>query len=206
MFNAKIPDIKDLPTSKQLLKSTCVALFVAALLLITTILPAEYGIDPTGIGRLVGLNKMGEIKTSLKSENSSSTSTTSSGVVTKSDVAETHAPVNTAELVREDSVMVTLDSGQAAEIKLSMLKDQSVKYKWFTEGGPVNHDTHGDPLNPPKGFYHGYSKGRMVDIDEGVLIAAFDGKHGWFWRNRTDKKVTVTLKTRGTYSNLLRVF
>jgi len=37
-------------------------------LLILFILPAEYGADPTGIGELLGLKKMGEIKTSLKQD------------------------------------------------------------------------------------------------------------------------------------------
>ncbi|VII91526.1 putative (L31491) ORF2; putative [Pseudomonas sp. FG-3G] len=27
----------------------------------------------------------------------------------------------------------------------------------------------------------------------------FDGKHGWFWRNRADKPVTVTRRTQGDY-------
>ena len=29
----------------------------------------------------------------------------------------------------------------------------------------------------------------------GELVAAFTGNHGWFWRNRTDAPVTVTLRT-----------
>jgi hypothetical protein len=37
-----------------------------------------------------------------------------------------------------------------------------------------------------------------------VLQAAFDGNHGWFWRNRGDGNVTVTLNTRGDYANLKR--
>ena len=58
----------DLPTSRQLVRSTLVALAVAALLLVTVVLPAEYGIDPTGIGRLTGLAEMGEIKSQLAEE------------------------------------------------------------------------------------------------------------------------------------------
>ncbi|HYE50643.1 MAG TPA: hypothetical protein VEB20_13705 [Azospirillaceae bacterium] len=58
----------DLPTARQLVRSTLVALAVAALLLVTVVLPAEYGIDPTGIGRLTGLAEMGEIKSQLAEE------------------------------------------------------------------------------------------------------------------------------------------
>ena len=51
------PSESDLPTSSQLLKSTLFAFIVAGILLLTVILPAEYGVDPTGIGELLGLKK-----------------------------------------------------------------------------------------------------------------------------------------------------
>jgi hypothetical protein len=53
---------------RRLLRSTLIALAVAALLLVTVVLPAEYGIDPTGVGRVLGLTRMGEIKTRLARE------------------------------------------------------------------------------------------------------------------------------------------
>ena len=55
-------------SSRKLLRSTLIALVVAALLLATMVLPAEYGIDPTGAGRVLGLTRMGEIKTRLAKE------------------------------------------------------------------------------------------------------------------------------------------
>ena len=35
-----------------------------------------------------------------------------------------------------------------------------------------------------RGASSSYTKGRGVAGDKGVLTAAFDGDHGWFWRNR----------------------
>lgn len=55
-------------TPRKLIRSTLIALAVAVLLLVTVVLPAEYGIDPTGIGRMIGLTQMGEIKTRLAKE------------------------------------------------------------------------------------------------------------------------------------------
>ncbi len=78
-----------------------------------------------------------------------------------------------------------------------MIKGAKVNYSWSANGGKVNYDTHGDPFNAPEGFYHGYGKGRSQPGDSGILTAAFDGVHGWFWRNRTDKEITITLKTEG---------
>jgi hypothetical protein len=56
------------PSSRALLRSTLIALAVAGSLLVTVVLPAEYGIDPTGVGRVLGLTRMGEIKTRLAKE------------------------------------------------------------------------------------------------------------------------------------------
>ena len=86
-----------------------------------------------------------------------------------------------------------------------MKEGAKVDYLWSVEGGVVNYDTHGDPYDAPRGFYHGYGKGRATLRTRGTLEAAFDGKHGWFWRNRTDKPVTVTLRTEGDYISIKRV-
>ena len=68
MFNAEKPSLDELPTSAQLLRSTVIAFAGAILILVTVILPAEYGIDPTGAGRFMGLTEMGEIKHELTKE------------------------------------------------------------------------------------------------------------------------------------------
>jgi hypothetical protein len=55
------------PERKKLIVSTLVALLVAALLLVTIVLPAEYDIDPTRIGKLLGLTgKHGCIASSIR--------------------------------------------------------------------------------------------------------------------------------------------
>ena len=65
----------------------------------------------------------------------------------------------------------------------------------------MNFDTHGDGL----GRSVSYEKGRRVANDEGELIAAFTGNHGWFWRNRGKADVVVTLNTVGDYSDIKKV-
>lgn len=52
----------EIPSGRRLLKSTLIAVFAAAAILVTIILPAERATDPTGIGRLLGLTEMGDIK------------------------------------------------------------------------------------------------------------------------------------------------
>jgi hypothetical protein len=36
------------------------------------------------------------------------------------------------------------------------------------------------------------------------MAAAFDGKHGWFWRNRTTEIMTITLQVAGEYSDIIQ--
>ena len=68
MHNSNIPTDQELPSARRLIKSTILAVIVSGALLIAFLLPAEYGNDPTGIGKATGLKKMGEIKVSLAKE------------------------------------------------------------------------------------------------------------------------------------------
>ena len=52
----------EIPSGRRLLESIFLAAFAAAAILVTIILPAERAIDPTGIGRVLGLTEMGKIK------------------------------------------------------------------------------------------------------------------------------------------------
>lgn len=212
MYNTELPTRAELPSSRQLIRSTLVAAVTAGALLTTAVLPAEYGIDPTGIGSALGLKRMGEIKTSLASEAAQEKSGAPAPVAVAPQAPE-QANVNVAASKtsiaepagKTDEVSVTLKPGQAAEVKLDMSKGSKVAYRWVVRGGSVNFDTHGDPISPPTGFYHGYGKGRQATGDEGILEAAFDGKHGWYWRNRSKEAVIVTLSTKGGYSAIKRV-
>ncbi|WP_255530380.1 hypothetical protein [Novosphingobium sp. NBM11] len=56
MYNSPIPSQAELPSSGQLIRSTVIAAVTAVALLVTIVLPAEYGVDPTGIGRALGFH------------------------------------------------------------------------------------------------------------------------------------------------------
>jgi hypothetical protein len=60
-------------------------------------------------------------------------------------------------------------------------------------------------VNGPAGVFHRYLKEKMVSSNAGEFTAEFDGNHGWFWRNRSDKDVTITLKTNGQYSDIKQI-
>lgn len=210
MYNTDMPTRAELPTSAQLLRSTLIAFVTAAVLLVTVVMPADYGIDPTGIGRLLNLTEMGEIKKELAAEAAADAAFQPAGVaaataVQASPVAPVASPsaapaVEAPKPVWRDETRITLKPGEGIEIKLSMNKDAKALFAWAVQGGVVNFDTHGDAL----GRSISYEKGRGVASDEGELVAAFDGKHGWFWRNRGNASVTLLLQTGGEYSRIDR--
>lgn len=207
MYNTDLPTRAELPSSQQLLRSTLIAIVIAAVLLVTVVLPAEYGIDPIGIGRVVGLTQMGEIKRTLAAEAESDRVADASGrasVQTGNASPQPPAQVGmeTQPAAKTDEMSVTLKPGEGNEVKLEMSKGEKASYEWSTAGGAVNHDLHGEGAN---NAFLGYKKGTQVERDAGELIAAFDGTHGWFWRNRTAGDVTVTVRTTGEYRSIKRM-
>jgi hypothetical protein len=213
MHNVNTPPASELPSSRALLRSTAIAAGVALLLLVTVVLPAEYAIDPTGVGRVLGLTEMGEIKMSLAAEakaDAAADAAVKGSPATARETPAAAAPAPVAPVAAApadsaastDTTRVELQPGQGREIKVSMREGARVSYEWSVEGGVVNSDTHADRPGTP---YHGYAKGRAQAGDKGVLVAAFDGRHGWFWRNRGRQPVTVTLRTSGDYRDLKEV-
>ena len=195
MFNVKQPTEKDLPTSAQLLKSTIIAIIMIVILFVMVILPAEYGTDPTGVGKLLGLKEMGDIKMSLLEESQNESLQESEPFSIFSDSVEAE---KISDTINEDVVEITIEPGKAIEIKLEMKIGDVVQYEWRTIKGGLNYNLHGDGYKGSKKSIN-YKKGRMVPSDSGELKAEFDGYHGWFWRNREKFSVTVILQTSGDY-------
>lgn len=222
MYNTDLPTRAELPTTKQLLRSTAIAFVAAVGILVTIVLPAEYAIDPTGIGRTLQLTEMGEIKTQLAQEaehdrlRDLQSPTTPAAPAVPATPAPDHRSslLGTlfAELVigsaraqaaRSDETVITLKPGEGVEYKLTMKAGGKVNFTWTAEGGVVNYDMHGVPA--AGGKEKSYKQGRGVAGDEGVLTAEGDGGQGWFFRNRGKVDVTINLKTNGAYTEIKRM-
>lgn len=104
--------------------------------------------------------------------------------------------------MKTEETEVTLKPGEGTEVKLDMKNGAKANFTWTVEGGVVNFDMHADGAGQQS---MSYEKGRAAPSQEGVLEAAFDGKHGWFWRNRGKADVTVTLKVNGDFAGMKRV-
>ncbi len=199
MFNSEKPSLDELPGTAQLIRSTVLAAVVALLILLTVVLPAEYGFDPTGAGRVLGLTEMGVIKQQLSQEAKEDDHHDDQQSFWL-DVLDALIPVAKAEESWRDEISFTLAPGEATEIKLVMENGNAAQYTWVAEGGRINFDLHAHG----NGESVTYEKGRGKSSGEGGFTASFAGNHGWFWRNRDKQDVTVVIKISGDYGGIVR--
>lgn len=191
----QLPEMSAVAHKRQLLKATIVAVVVAAIILVTVVLPAEYGIDPTGVGSALGLTQMAVATDEIGATGGVQTaqqSASSAEVVSKTEIA-----------MRTDSMSVTLQPGEGTEIKARMKAGERMVFEWVSVGGPVNFDMHGEEPNAGDKFTSYWAE-MQKESAAGVFVAPVDGTHGWFWRNRGDGPVEVTVQTSGFYEELFQ--
>lgn len=202
MHNAPKPNIEDLPTKAQLRRSTIIATIGAIVIGVGVYLPAEYGTDPTGVGSILGLTEMGEIKQQLAAEAAADEALhggdESSSLM--NDIFGLFAYTAHAQEAWQDEITFTLAPGEFTEIKATMEEGATMTYAWTSTGGRINFDLHahagGEDVT--------YERGRGQTSGEGSFETPFAGDHGWFWRNRDDADITVILQLRGDYSEIVR--
>ena len=181
------------PSTPQLLKATAGAVLGAGLILVTTVLPAEYGLDPTGIGKALGLTAL-----SAEAERAATTPTAIAPPAPTDAVIAYDAPYQNGEM------SLTLQPNEGAEIKALMRAGESFVFGWSTDGGAVNFDMHGEKPDAGKDEFSSYWKDRAQTSAHGSFIAPFDGTHGWYWSNKGSAPVTITVRVSGYFEKLYR--
>ncbi len=166
-------------TTRTLTKAGMMAIIVAIVLLITCILPAEYNIDPTGVGKALGLTTIAQA--SEKSANL---------VV---DLGQQ------SDVLRSDSIEIVIPAGKGLEYKLYMEKYGHVTYEWQTDDEALYFDFHGEPAGDTTGYFESYSI-TTSDNMKGSLTAPFKGSHGWYWKNNSQQDITISLTMQGYYT------
>ena len=191
-----------LPSTRSLLKATGIAIAVAAVVLVSAVLPAEYGIDPTGIGGRLG----------LKSLSAGGAAITPAPVVpVAAPAAEASGPAPSPKAVwrspipyRSDEMSLELLPGKGAEIKAAMQKGDRFVFSWTVDGGAADYDMHGEKPAAKEDEFTSYLKGSARKSGHGAFEAPFDGTHGWYWKNGGKQPVTVRVRTSGYYEKLYR--
>lgn len=190
-----------LPSVKTLLRATGAALLVAVTILFVAILPAEYGIDPTGVGGRLGLIAMSsseEERVPPAADEDTDPAADPAPIAAGSAAWRSDAPYRT------DQAALTLLPGEGAEIKALMRSGERFVFSWTSAGGAVFFDMHGERPNAGSDEFSSYWKARAETGGNGAFVAPFAGSHGWYWENRGKAPVTILLNTSGFYEKLYR--
>lgn len=166
-------------SNKSLLKATIIALVIAAIALVTIILPSEYNIDPTGIGEKLGLTVLATSQADEESE-----------IIPEENTKQ----VDSASKIIE----VTVPAGRGIEYKFAMDQFAKMEYEWMTDGQPLYFDLHGEPEGDTTGYFESYVIATNAEM-KGSFTAPFTGSHGWYWKNNSDQDVAVQLIVEGEF-------
>jgi len=170
------------------------AVLVAGLILVMFILPAEFAVDPLGTGARFGLLPLGVVGQQVDAlEQQASEAAKAGGAAA--------APILVAQdkPFQQESVDFKIAPREGMEYKYRLDKGEALLYSWSATA-PVDYELHAEPDGAPAGYAQSYEKKSASSGASGTLTAPFPGIHGWYWENKTDQEVTVTLKTAGYYN------
>jgi hypothetical protein len=176
------------------LATACAAAATGAAAILTLfVLPAERGIDLTGLGSVLGLTGMNGAEAEVQPQ--AAPQTTSEATPIKATIAKTTP-------MRSDEMSLVLPPHSGAEIKVHMAKGDHMIFRWNATGA-LKADMHGERAGGGNQVAS-YWKELDETSGQGAFTAPFDGAHGWYWRNRGETPVTVKVSTSGFYKDLFR--
>lgn len=209
MSSEPSPD-RQTPSGRRIALSVGLAFVVAAVVLVTAVLPAEYGLDPTGIGRVLGFTDL---------------YTPATRTVEVRDVIGGNERVREVEIpafnepvplpnpavhqiedrpIESRTLTIRLELDQQTEVKALLRAAKVIEYTWRTDGGLVYCDMHGHDPAAGADFFVRYREDQEGTTEAtGSLVAPFDGEHGWYWLNLHDGPVTITLTVTGFFDDII---
>jgi hypothetical protein len=176
------------PTSKRsLIAASLIALAAAGILLVTVVLPAEYGVDPLGTGEALGVLPLSGLV-----------------IVDEGDavLADALTPTIDGQIghygaeYKFDTEEFVLEPYEYVEYKYHLEEGAEMLFSWSSTA-PVLHDFHGDPDENPTAF-QSYDM-RNLSSASGSFTAPFTGIHGWYWENPGGDRIIVSVTTAGFY-------
>lgn len=186
----RVGPVAPAPSGRSLLKATVVALIIAGIVLVTAVLPAEYGIDPLGTGKALGLSNLFAAGGAV---DPATPATVSPGLAGPLFPQFNEYRVDTREFKIPPKVGI--------EFKYELDKGATIIYSWKADAF-VDFDMHTEPEGYPEKPSDTFEKGNAAQ-KRGGYTAPYDGIHGWYWENKTDKEVTLKLTTAGFYDEAM---
>lgn len=210
-------DVSNGPSRRATWKWLLAAAAIAVVLLFTVVLPAEYGYDPTRIGRALGLTAIqgnaqaGEegldtVIDDLLSANDNLDPAAAIDPMTPLPLPNPAISQIEPAPPKTETMRVQLDFDGRTEVKVVMQKAKVIVYSWKVLDGEVYVDFHGHDPARGKNFWVRYEEAGQEDgvtARNGSLVAPFDGEHGWYWLNTSQEPITIELTVTGYFDRLV---
>ena len=196
---------------KQLIRATIISAIIGVFVLVIAVMPAEYGLDPTGAGKALGFDKLyipdeGSENVEVSTDRGSLPLVKLEKVGSGKNVpvpVEVNLPAPSQKIpVRTDEITITVPAKKGIEYKFDMLKHGKIKYEWVTNSGLVYIDFHGEVKQKEKSkqtYYESYTLGYSNNM-AGSLLAPFEGPQGWYFRNDSNEPIEVNIRLEGEYT------
>ena len=203
-------DVNPIPSARQLLAATGAVALSAALLLVVAVLPAEYGIDPTGIGERLGLRALARAAAPPPGAAASTGAASVDALKARAAAVfgaqpgqgfDTSAVVRAATAPKTEAMTVTVPAGQGVEVKALLAAGDSLVYHWSATG-ELAVDMHGERPGAKDEFTSYLVDGARRE-DAGSFTAPFTGAHGWYWLNKGRQPIDVTVSVTGFQEKLI---
>lgn len=175
------------PSAGRLAATTAIAAVIAGLILVTIVLPAEYGIDPLGTGRALGLTQMSQVTVAPVEM---PTGDAALRPVTNGPVSQYGVPF------KRDTIELTLGPYDYIEYKYLLEEGAQMQFSWAATAAMI-HDFHGERTD---GQATSFDKSTRQE-SHGTFTAPFAGQHGWYWENPGGEPVRITIKSGGFYAS-----
>ncbi|MBU2869064.1 hypothetical protein [Pacificibacter marinus] len=180
--------------------------FAGGALLVIAVLPAEYGIDPTGLGETFGLDALSTKPITIAQFDGDLSFNVGDYDPTAERIDQSVQGLIHLEDAPFHSEVIDIqieDYGEV-EYKFVMPADTTFVYSWQVleaQGDGVYYDFHGHPssddaVNFPEGFEMAYARGEGL-TQSGSFTAPFAGYHGFYFMNIEEGPITVRLSISG---------
>lgn len=175
-------------------------------ILVVAVLPAEYGIDPTGFGSKLGLMALAQEQQAVISFEADLAFNIGAYDPT-ADVIDMSVQglIHLEDTPFQTEVIdIAIEDFGEVEHKFIMPADTTFVYAWEVleaKGDGVYFDFHGHPAsadagNFPEGFEMAYARGEGT-AQSGSFTAPFGGYHGFYFLNIEEGPITVRLSVSG---------
>ena len=200
------------PSRKTLIRSVAWTLAGAVVVTLLFVMPAEYGVDPTGLGGRLGLTRPGrvdapDIDVAPRIVQGTWPEAPPEEEFDYFDPEVLGDPFSHPQErpFRSETMVVDLADLEQVEVKASMKQGDAIVYSWrLLEGDAVYTDFHADPHavdRYPEGYWIRYQESEGGSAS-GSLVAPFDGNHGWFWLNIEEGPVRIELTVHGYFDSI----